>query len=532
MNKKFFAALASATMALSATGSLAVFADDFVEETGNNGNVTGSVKPTASKIAWNTENFGSIQANAYDKEGKVVVATGDPYEGYFLTKAQCESITKIVYTDKAEGEIKGMNNFPNLEVFECNSAKVTSVDLSENEKLTDVTFSNAEDLAALTLPATNSLTNVTVVSLGDRAPISELDLTGNKGLSTVKINNTDIANLDVSSNVYLKDVNVANNKINTLNLDGSLKIGNVDASNNDLYSLDVPQTKTLTTLNVENNILQELDVKGLNGLVGLNVANNELRTLDLSSNKALKDLNVSLNHLGALNAPAGVTLAAPGYQYVYVNSDKDEVNLAENFEGLKDKKVTWIDEDWNGGSWDEEEGVLTIGDNYAGYYYDTGAGNMAVFVTRADLLNRLYNPNSGEHFYTKDENEKDVLVGLGWQDEGIGWVSPTESGTPVYRLYNPNAGDHHYTKSSKERDTLVSVGWKAEGIGWYSYEGFTDSKTYNTLVPAPNAVNVYREYNPNAKAAGAHNYTMNLAENDFLVSVGWLEEGVAWKAIK
>ena len=33
--------------------------------------------------------------------------------------------------------------------------------------------------------------------------------------------------------------------------------------------------------------------------------------------------------------------------------------------------------------------------------------------------------------------------------------------------YNPNAGDHHYTLSSKERDYLVSVGWNYEGIGWY-----------------------------------------------------------------
>ncbi len=36
MNKKFFAALASATMAFTASGSIAVFADDFVEEGSHN----------------------------------------------------------------------------------------------------------------------------------------------------------------------------------------------------------------------------------------------------------------------------------------------------------------------------------------------------------------------------------------------------------------------------------------------------------------------------------------------------------------
>jgi hypothetical protein len=33
----------------------------------------------------------------------------------------------------------------------------------------------------------------------------------------------------------------------------------------------------------------------------------------------------------------------------------------------------------------------------------------------------VYNPDSGEHFYTKNKAEKDHLVSVGWQDEGIAW---------------------------------------------------------------------------------------------------------------
>ena len=57
---------------------------------------------------------------------------------------------------------------------------------------------------------------------------------------------------------------------------------------------------------------------------------------------------------------------------------------------------------------------------------------------------RLYNPNSGEHFYTANTTERDNVKKAGWKYEGIGWYAPT-SGDPVYRLYNPNAGDHHYS---------------------------------------------------------------------------------------
>lgn len=49
---------------------------------------------------------------------------------------------------------------------------------------------------------------------------------------------------------------------------------------------------------------------------------------------------------------------------------------------------------------------------------------------------RLYNPNSGEHFYTASEKEKDHLNSIGWNYEGIGWTAPEKSNTPVYRLYN------------------------------------------------------------------------------------------------
>ena len=133
------------------------------------------------------------------------------------------------------------------------------------------------------------------------------------------------------------------------------------------------------------------------------------------------------------------------------------------------------------------------------------------------IMYRLYNPNSGEHFYTASEHERAVLIVLGWADEGLGWIAPKTSRTPVYRLYNANAGDHHYTVSAKERDHLKRVGWKDEGIGWYS----DDSKR----------IPLYRQYNPHAYEggkSGAHNYTVDKNERDHLVSIGWRGENVGW----
>lgn len=135
------------------------------------------------------------------------------------------------------------------------------------------------------------------------------------------------------------------------------------------------------------------------------------------------------------------------------------------------------------------------------------------FATDGVSMYRLYNPNSGEHFYTASTGERNGLISRGWNYEGIGWTAPSQ-GDPVYRLYNPNAGDHHYTTSAAERNKLTSVGWRYEGIGWRS----------------GGSVPLYRQYNPHAKA-GAHNYTTSKAENDSLVRAGWRSEGVGWYGV-
>lgn len=92
-----------------------------------------------------------------------------------------------------------------------------------------------------------------------------------------------------------------------------------------------------------------------------------------------------------------------------------------------------------------------------------GAWNIAngtqVKASSKSPVYRLYNPNSGEHFYTTNFYEGNSLKNVGWRDEGIGWQA-ANSGEPVYRLYNPNVkgGDHYYTLSKYEAQTLVNLG--------------------------------------------------------------------------
>lgn len=152
-----------------------------------------------------------------------------------------------------------------------------------------------------------------------------------------------------------------------------------------------------------------------------------------------------------------------------------------------------------------------------------GASSSANGTTsKTQPMHRLYNPNSGEHFYTASAQERDVLVSAGWSYEDVGWIAPASSKTPVFRLYSGT--DHHYTSSAAERDALVMSGWSDEGIGWYS----DDAK----------GIPLYRQFNPNVDPAaptnnsGSHNYTISQSENDFLCSNGWQGEGIGWYGCK
>ena len=164
----------------------------------------------------------------------------------------------------------------------------------------------------------------------------------------------------------------------------------------------------------------------------------------------------------------------------------------------------------------DDDYVFVEGGNFATLKSDKVIVQAAVSPVK---MYRLYNENSGEHFFTANKDEYDQLGVIGWKQDGDAWTAPDKSNTPVYRLYNgkAKAGYHHYTTSAAERDHLVSIGWTDEGIGWYSDDNETSP--------------LFRLYNPNAlgdQEPGGHHYTTSAGERDHLVSIGWNDEKIGW----
>ena len=136
-----------------------------------------------------------------------------------------------------------------------------------------------------------------------------------------------------------------------------------------------------------------------------------------------------------------------------------------------------------------------------------------VSVVNGAPMYRMYNEGNGEHLYTANAGERDYLVSVGWNYEGVGWIAPTTSDTPVYRLFNEGNGEHLYIADQGEISFLVEQrGWNNEGTAFYSN--------------GTSGVPVYRLFNPN-EVTNNHHFTTDVGERDWLDSIGWNYEGVA-----
>ena len=132
------------------------------------------------------------------------------------------------------------------------------------------------------------------------------------------------------------------------------------------------------------------------------------------------------------------------------------------------------------------------------------------------LVYRFYGRPGNTHFWTVNILERDNLIRQGNRYEGIAFLAPEASNSsPVYRLYNTVTKRHFYTLSTAERDRFSQVGtWRAEGVAFYG-----NVSSSNTPV--------YRAYSPTRQG-----YFFSASEREITRALNtkeWRDEGVGWK---
>lgn len=155
-----------------------------------------------------------------------------------------------------------------------------------------------------------------------------------------------------------------------------------------------------------------------------------------------------------------------------------------------------------------------------------GESSVPVPASTAVRFHRLFNITANTHFFTSNQAEAEFAIRAGLRDETTGRagisVATTSAAdrTPLYRLYNLQTGTHYYTTNAAERESLVALvppppgpdtrtsGWRFEGEVGFVFP----NATANTAL-------VQRLYNT---ASGTHLFTENASvATSVLLLPGW-----------
>ncbi|PLS32116.1 RCC1 repeat-containing protein [Bifidobacterium margollesii] len=244
---------------------------------------------------------------------------------------------------------------------------------------------------------------------------------------------------------------------------------------------------------------------------------------------------VTLNQ-GRITVPTGITLSEKTMSLTVGETSSVGVSITPTNATLPG--VQWFSSDPKIASVDPSGKILGLRKGAATITAKSGnvSSTLTVVVDKKEIVRRVpvyrvYNRNSGLHHYTVSKAENDMLIRIGWRDENRGGSAfvtvsrDTPGARPVYREYNRRSGNHNWTLNKKEHDMLVRLGWRDEGIAWYT---------------SPTGRDVYRLYNPKpyhkpkngrGNGGGEHVYTTSYGEYRAVVRAGWRGEGVAWKSL-
>ena len=322
----------------------------------------------------------------------------------FLSTDEREAVTKIDlqggYKGKKIKDLTGIEFFPNLETLWCPVNQLSSLDVSENEKLADL-WCSQNNLTSLDVSKNPELKELwcydnQLSSLDVRQntalktlscfknQLTELDVTQFIALEELKCYQNQLTSLDVRQNAALTYLDCGKNQLTSLDVHQNTALKNLECYENNLTSLDVRQNTALEHLNCYQNQLTSLDVRQNAALTYLDCGKNQLTSLDVRENAALNYLYCSPNNLTSLDvSQTAVTILGVSGNQIDINVETTPRTFdLSNLPGFEASKVS----KWVGGT--VSGNTLTVDKNatQVTYTYDCGKGLSRDFTLNVKVV--------------------------------------------------------------------------------------------------------------------------------------------------
>ena len=206
----------------------------------------------------------------------------------------------IISGDRITGLIVKNNlKLKSLSIVASESAKIESLDVSNNKNLEKLYLVDCEKLNDIDV---SSNKNLKFLTLYDCINLRKgIDVTHNINLEELDCSYSNITSLDISKNSKLRRLDCSDNKLSSLDVSKNNKLEELDCSTNKLESIDVLNNINLVSLDAGGNKLKSIDVSRNTSLTKLRLDGNNLKSVDLSKNTSLEVLDVGLNELTSLD---------------------------------------------------------------------------------------------------------------------------------------------------------------------------------------------------------------------------------------
>ena len=338
---RLLSAALAVCMMLSVLPVGAFAAEPGAEEQENGASAQADAAVPEGYIAINEKNFPDENFRDY------VAEEWDKNQDKYFSPSEIADAKWISCDNKEISNLKGIEFFTNIWLLECYYNNLTTIDLSNNKKLSYINCHHNQ--------------------------LKELDVSGLPLLKTFYCGHNALPSIDVSKNEKLEDFDCQDNHLDTLDVSQNKELVKLSCGDNNLTELEVSENKKLKELLFYRDNLSNLDLGNQIELEVLSCVGNPLSVLDVSANTKLKKLfvsNTNLTSLDAKNHTALATFVGKDCTYnIAVEGDGkfDLTTLPGHFDASKATAT-------RGGTINENENILTVDPNSKTFRYDYDIG--------------------------------------------------------------------------------------------------------------------------------------------------------------